>query len=61
MISAFRSQEYQYLSLLKNIIKNGVREQGRNGITYTQIGGMMRFSLKDNKIPLITTKKLAYF
>ena len=60
MISAFRSQEYQYLSLLKNIIKNGVREQGRNGITYTQIGGMMRFSLKDNKIPLMTTKKLAW-
>ena len=60
MISAFRSQEYQYLSLLKNIIKNGVREQGRNGITYTQIGGMMRFSLKDNKIPIMTTKKLAW-
>ena len=60
MISALRSQEYQYLSLLKNIIKNGVKEQGRNGITYTQIGGMMRFSLKDNKIPLITTKKLAW-
>jgi len=37
-----------------------VIEQGRNGITYTQIGGMMRFSLKDNKIPLITTKKLAW-
>ncbi len=60
MISAFRSQEYQYLSLLKNIINYGVKEQGRNGITYTQIGGMMRFSLNDNKIPLMTTKKLAW-
>ena len=60
MISAFRSQEYQYLSLLKNIIKNGVREQGRNGITYTQIGGMMRFSLKNNQMPIITTKKMAW-
>ena len=40
-----RFQEYQYLSLLKNIIKKGVKEKGRNGVTYTQIGGMMRFSL----------------
>ncbi len=60
MIRALRSQEYQYLSLLKNIINFGVKEQGRNGITYTQIGGMMRFSLNDNKIPLMTTKKLAW-
>jgi thymidylate synthase len=55
-----RFQEYQYLSLLKNIIKKGVKEKGRNGVTYTQIGGMMRFSLENNSIPLITTKKLAW-
>ena len=53
-------QEYQYLSLLKNIITNGVKEKGRNGITHTQIGGMMRFSLENNSIPLMTTKKLAW-
>ena len=55
-----RFQEYQYLSLIKKIIKNGVQEIGRNGTTYTRIGGMMRFSLEDNKIPLMTTKKLAW-
>ena len=55
-----RFQEYQYLSLIKKIIKNGIKEQGRNGTTYTQIGGMMRFSLEDNKIPIMTTKKLAW-
>ena len=55
-----RFQEYQYLSLIKKIIKNGVQERGRNGITYTQIGSMMRFSLEDNKIPIMTTKKLAW-
>ncbi len=55
-----RFQEYQYLSLIKKIIKNGVQEIGRNGTTYTQIGGMMRFSLEDNKIPIMTTKKLAW-
>ena len=53
-------QEYQYLSLLKNIITKGIKEKGRNGITYTQIGGMMRFSLENNSIPLMTTKKLAW-
>jgi len=55
-----RFQEYQYLSLLKNIITKGVKEKGRNGITHTQIGGMMRFSLENNSIPLMTTKKLAW-
>jgi len=55
-----RFQEYQYLSLIKKIIKNGVQERGRNGTTYTQIGNMMRFSLEDNKIPIMTTKKLAW-
>jgi len=55
-----RFQEYQYLSLIKKIIKNGVQEIGRNGTTYTRIGGMMRFSLEDNKMPLMTTKKLAW-
>ena len=52
-------QENQYLKLIKNIIKKGAKEVGRNGTTYTQIGGMMRFSLENNKIPLMTTKKLA--
>jgi len=60
MSRLFASQEYQYLSLLKRILKTGVKEKGRNGTTYSQIGGMMRFSLKDNKIPLMTTKKLAW-
>jgi len=55
-----RFQEYQYLSLIKKIIKNGVKERGRNGTTYTQIGAMMKFSLEDNKIPIMTTKKLAW-
>jgi thymidylate synthase len=60
MSGAWRTHEFQYLSLLKSIIKNGVKEKGRNGITYTQIGGMMRFSLKNNQIPIMTTKKMAW-
>ena len=54
------SQETQYLNIIKNIIKNGVKEKGRNGTTYSVIGGMMRFSLKNGSIPLVTTKKLAW-
>jgi len=52
--------EKQYLSLIKNIINNGVKQKGRNGYTKTIIGSSMRFSLNDNKIPFITTKKLAW-
>ena len=52
--------EKQYLKLVRNIINNGTKEVGRNGTTYGLIGGMMRFSLKDNTMPLMTTKKLAW-
>ena len=52
--------EQQYLNLVKKIIKNGFSEKGRNGNTLSLIGEQMRFSLKDNKIPLTTTKKLAW-
>jgi len=41
-------------------MKEGVKEVGRNGTTYTKIGATMRFSLRDNKMPLMTTKKLAW-
>jgi len=50
-------EEYQYLDLLENIIENGTWEHGRNGRTKSVFGNMMRFSLKDNKIPILTTKK----
>ncbi len=52
--------EYQYLQLSRSIMKEGVKEVGRNGTTYTKIGATMRFSLRDNKMPLMTTKKLAW-
>ena len=52
--------EKQYLHLVKNIIQNGIKEVGRNGTTYTQIGAMMRFPLKDGEMPLLTTKKMAW-
>ena len=53
-------EEYQYLNLLTNILQNGTLEEGRNGKTQSIFGNMMRFSLKDGKIPVLTTKKTAW-
>ena len=53
-------EELQYLELIKNIINNGYSENGRNGNTISLFGASMRFSLKDGKIPILTTKKVAW-
>jgi len=53
-------EEYQYLNLLENILENGTWEEGRNGKTKNTFGASMRFSLKNGKIPILTTKKTAW-
>ena len=53
-------EEYQYLRLLEEIEQNGFYEDGRNGKTKSIFGSLMRFSLRDGKIPILTTKKLAW-
>lgn len=53
-------EEIQYLNLIKNILENGTTETGRNGNTISIFGGSMRFSLSNNKIPILTTKKTAW-
>ncbi len=53
-------EEQQYLNLIKNILDNGTWEEGRNGKTKGIFGNMMLFSLKDGKIPILTTKKPAW-
>ena len=52
--------EYQYIQLIEDILKYGTLENGRNGITKTIIGSSMNFSLKDNTLPLLTTKSVAW-
>jgi thymidylate synthase len=59
-IQKYQHEEYQYLNLLKNILDNGFWEEGRNGKTKSIFGHSMRFSLKDGKIPILTTKKTAW-
>jgi thymidylate synthase len=59
-IQKYNHEEYQYLNILKNIMENDFWEEGRNGKTKSIFGTSMRFSLKDNKIPILTTKKTAW-
>jgi len=53
-------EEQQYLDLIQEIINNGFTEVGRNGTTRSIFGRSMHFSLKDGKIPILTTKKVAW-
>jgi len=53
-------EEYQYINIIENIMENGFWEEGRNGKTKSIFGNSMRFSLKDGKIPILTTKKTAW-
>jgi len=55
-----KHEEYQYLHLLKKIIDEGHWEEGRNGRTKSVFGEMLRFSLKDGQMPILTTKKTAW-
>lgn len=53
-------EEFQYLQLIENILKNGSVSQTRNGITKSIFGNMMRFTLNNGTIPILTTKKVAW-
>lgn len=53
-------EEMQYIDLIKKIMEEGFWEDTRNGKTKSIFGNMMRFSLKDDKIPIMTTKKTAW-
>ena len=53
-------EEYQYLNLIQDILNEGTNEKGRNGFTKCSVGSVMHFSLENNKIPILTTKKTAW-
>lgn len=53
-------QEEQYLNLLREILERGTWEEGRNGRTKSVFGHSMRFSLQNDTIPILTTKKTAW-
>lgn len=55
-----KSEEYQYLELINDILEEGTMEEGRNGLTKSIFGAAMHFSLENGTIPLLTTKRVAW-
>lgn len=52
-------EEMQYLNLVQDILDNGVRRGDRTGTgTLSKFGVQMRFSLRDDRFPLLTTKRV---
>lgn len=52
-------EEKKYLELLQSIVENGSDKSDRTGTgTKSIFGTTLRFSLKDNKVPVLTTKKM---
>ena len=55
------SDEQSYLSLLRDVLENGESREDRTGTgTLSVFGRQLRFSLADNKIPMITTRKTSF-
>lgn len=53
-------EEEQYLQLITHILDHGSWEEGRNGRTKSIFGNMMRFSLANHQMPILTTKATAW-
>jgi len=56
----YNMEEKQYLDLISDILYNGSLDEGRNGKVLSVFGKTMRFSLQNNTIPILTTKKVAW-
>jgi thymidylate synthase len=52
--------ENQYLGLIKDVLAEGVMTTGRNGGTKAVYGAAMHFSLENGRLPLLTTKRVAW-
>jgi len=54
-------EEIKYLELLEEVLNLGEEKTNRTSIkTISRFGGMLRFSLENNSIPILTTKKMFY-
>jgi len=52
--------EKQYLNLIQNVLQTGNRKETRNGVTISSFGTMMRYSLENNTLPMLTTKRVPF-
>jgi dihydrofolate reductase / thymidylate synthase len=51
-------EEMQYLDLCRDVLEHGIRRGDRTGTgTLSKFGTQMRFSLRDDTLPLLTTKR----
>jgi dihydrofolate reductase/thymidylate synthase len=51
-------EEMQYLDLCREVLETGIRRGDRTGTgTLSKFGTQMRFSLRDDTLPLLTTKR----
>uniref|UniRef100_A0A7S3LMZ6 Bifunctional dihydrofolate reductase-thymidylate synthase n=2 Tax=Aplanochytrium stocchinoi TaxID=215587 RepID=A0A7S3LMZ6_9STRA len=56
--AAMRHEEYQYLDLIREVVESGNVKGDRTGTgTLSVFGRTMRYSLRDNTMPLLTTKR----
>tara|TARA_B110000881_G_scaffold210616_1_gene218198 strand:+ start:627 stop:2045 length:1419 start_codon:yes stop_codon:yes gene_type:complete len=56
-----KTEENQYLDLIHKILVEGNIRKDRTGVgTKSIFGAQMRFSLRNNKIPLLTTKRVFF-
>jgi len=52
-------EEYQYLKLIEQILENGIERNDRTGVgTKSIFGATMRYSLRNDIFPLLTTKRV---
>jgi len=53
--------EKAYLQLLDFVLKNGIKKDTRNGITYSHFGSLMKFDVNNGEtFPLLTSKKVFF-
>lgn len=54
-----RIDEVKYLNLVTDVL-NGEKIESRNGSTRNLFGRSMSFNLEDNRVPILTSKKMAW-
>jgi thymidylate synthase len=50
----------QYFNMINRVLNDGELKPSRNGDVLSRFGERMEFSLNNNKVPILTTKKMAW-